>query len=192
MRDSSNLPTPVVRLAVPDDGAAIQEIYAPHCSDGYASFEDSPPSVAEMRARIETGSARYPWLVVESDGIIAGYVYASEHSSREGYRWSCNTSVYLHDTARGSGYGKVLYLALLKLLTAQGFVNAYAGIALPNPASVALHESVGFVRMAVYESVGWKLDKWLDVGWWLRRLNEPQNPPPEPLTMAQLGAEWLP
>lgn len=180
-----------IRLAAPDDAGAIRGIYEPHCTGGYASFDTEAPSADEIRTRIDSTSDRYPWLVFVRDNVVAGYAYASEHMARRAYRWSCNTSVYMHEHARGIGAGKKLYESLLAILTAQGFVNAYAGITLPNAASVALHESVGFEPFVVYERVGWKFDRWLDVGWWRRSLAEAQSPPPEPLTTAQLGEEWL-
>jgi phosphinothricin acetyltransferase len=132
-----------------------------------------------MRRRIETTLARHPWLVADDDGVL-GYAYATQHRSRAAYDWSVDVSVYLAPPARGRGLGRALYTALLDLLAVQGHANAFAGIALPNPASVALHETLGFTPVGVYRAVGWKLGSWHDVGWWQRRLSS-SDAPPRPL-----------
>jgi len=170
---------PVIRLAGPHDAAQVQAIYAPVVRDTPISFELEVPTVAEMRARIEKTLPDYPWLVLDLDGRVAGYAYASTHRVRPAYRWSVDVSVYVHPTHRRCGVGRGLYTALIVLLRAQGFFNAYAGIALPNPGSVALHESVGFQPLGVYREVGYKLGAWHDVGWWALSI-QPHHDHPTP------------
>lgn len=169
-----------IRVAVPADAAQVREIYAPSVSDAFISFETAVPSIEEMRARIEKTLATHPWLVHDEGGRILGYAYGSKHRERGAYQWSCDVSCYVRPEARGRGVAKALYVELLRRLEAQGFRNAYAGIALPNEASVRLHESVGFEPVGVYRGVGFKNGAWRDVGWWARRLGalEPDPAPP--------------
>lgn len=179
-----------VRLADPDrDAAAVAAIYRPHVTDGVASFEEFAPDQDEMARRIRTTLLRYPWLVAvrEGDDNVVGYAYAARHRERAGYRWSADISVYVDAAARGQGVGRALYDALLPILRRQNVVNVYAGIALPNPASVALHEAVGMRRIGVYERVGWKFDRWVDVAWYGMRLWEPDGRPPEFVAFADLS-----
>lgn len=170
-----------LRFAVSADAPGIAAIYAPIVRDTAISFEIEPPSVSEMQQRIESTTAFFPWLVGDSDGEVVGYAYASQHRVRAAYQWSADVSVYIHAAHRGRGLGRGLYTALLDILRAQRLYNAYAGITLPNAASVALHEAVGFRRLGVYRSVGFKLGRWHDVGWWELALlpgsGEPQSPP---------------
>lgn len=160
----------LIRLATANDAPAIAEIYRPIVESTAISFETVAPDADEMRRRIENLSGLFPWLVCESDGVIAGYVYASRHRERAAYRWSVDTSVYVDDRFRRRGIGHALYLSLFAVLNAQGYANAFAGITLPSPASVGLHEHLGFTSVGVYRRVGYKLGAWHDVGWWQRPL----------------------
>ena len=170
-----------IRLADPDrDAAAVAAIYRPHVEDGLASFEEVAPDAAQMARRMRTTLERTPWLIAEAEGGEAiGYAYASLHRERAGYRWSADVSVYVAPDAQGQGVGRALYDALIGMLREQGFVNVYAGITLPNPASVALHEGIGMHRIGVYERVGWKRGAWHDVAWYGMRIAEPEGAPPE-------------
>lgn len=144
------------------------------------SFEDEPPGEIEMRRRIEDISSRYPWLVAESGGAVAGYAYASPHRTRAAYRWAADVAVYVERGRQRHGLGRALYGALLELLGRQGVQVACAGITLPNEASVRLHEAVGFEPVGVYRRIGWKAGAWHDVGWWQRELTSAQDRvPPE-------------
>jgi L-amino acid N-acyltransferase YncA len=165
-----------IRLATPADGAQLQRIYAPVVAATAISFEWEPPTGDEMAGRVETTLRSHPWLVAEEHTVV-GYAYASEHSSRQAYRWSTNVSVYIGEEARGQGVGRALYTALLAILRRQGFRLAVAGITLPNPASVGLHEAMGFVPVGVYHRVGWKLGAWHDVGYWELQLQAEDDPP---------------
>ncbi len=138
------------------DAAAIAAIYAPIVEDTIISFEEIAPSADEMRSRIEDISATFPWLVAERAGRLLGYAYASRHNERAGYRWSVNVSAYVDAAARRGGVASSLYRALFALLEAQGFHRAFAGITLPNDASVGLHRSLGFELVGIYPEVGFK------------------------------------
>lgn len=176
-----------VRLADPaGDADAVAAIYRPAVESSVASFEEVPPSAAEMARRMGVILSRTPWLVMEAGPEIIGYAYAGPHRERPGYRWSVDISVYVASGQQGRGVGRVLYDELLAILRRQRFVNVYAGIALPNPASVALHESIGMRRVALYERVGWKFGAWHDVAWYGMRLSEPAGPPAEPIPLPEL------
>jgi phosphinothricin acetyltransferase len=175
-----------IRLAHNGDADAIASIYRPVVEHTAISFETIPPDRAEISRRLADTMIEYPWLVCERDGHVAGYAYATKHRVRAAYQWSVDTSVYIGDAHKRSGVGRGLYQSLFAILTAQGFFNAFAGIALPNPASVGLHEAMGFERVGVYRSVGFKLGEWRDVGWWQLRLREPEISPSPPLALAEL------
>lgn len=164
----------VFRLATPDDAEQIRAVYAPYCHT-HVSFELAPPSIDEMRQRIEKVYERYPWLVCERDGEIIGYAYACPHRERAAYQWSVDTSVYV--SHQRSGVGRGLYTSLFLMLPLQGYVNAHAGVTIPNPASVGLHEAMGFQPVGVYRNVGYKLGKWHDVAWYRRLLQSHSSPP---------------
>ena len=172
---------PPLRLATPKDAAGILTIYGPIVREGYASFEGAPPSETEMAGRIQQTLDRYPWIVWDDHNRILGYAYAGAHRSREGYRWAVEVSVYVHPDVHRRGIGRALYIVLFNLLAAQGIVNAYAGIALPNEASVRLHETLGFRQVALYTQIGFKAGAWRDTGWWHLRLGV-LNPNPSPPT----------
>jgi phosphinothricin acetyltransferase len=173
-----------IRVARLDDAAEIAEIYAPNVTGSHISFEVDAPTPEIMRTRIAKVLSVFPWLVHDAGGRIEGYAYASPHRDRAAYRWSADVSCYVRPEARGRGIGKALYTELLRLLEAHGYFNAYAGIALPNEASVRLHESVGFEPIGVYRNVGYKLGSWHDVGWWGRRLAEHGGNPAPPKRFA--------
>jgi phosphinothricin acetyltransferase len=181
-----------IRLAGRDDANEIAAIYRPCVESTIISFETVAPEPHEMADRIAATLMRYPWLVCESDGEIAGYAYATKHRERTAYQWSVDTSAYVHPRYWRRGIGGGLYRSLFAMLSAQGFVNAYAGIALPNPASVGLHESAGFRPVGIYRSVGYKLGAWHDVGWWERVLQNHETAPREPLGLAALQSrdDW--
>jgi len=177
-----------IRVANPDDAAACAAIYAPICSSTHISFEEQAPSVDEMRARIAKTLAWTPWLTAVEDGAVVGYAYASRHRERPGYRWAVDVSVYLDERARGRGVGRALYEKLFALLEQQRFRRAYAGIALPNDASIAVHRALGFEPIGVYRRVGWKFDRWYDVAWFGRDIGDGDDEPTpaEPIPFPRL------
>jgi phosphinothricin acetyltransferase len=177
-----------LRAASPDDAASISDIYAPYVSGSIVSFETDAPTAEEMRGRIEAGAGLYPWIAAEDeDGAVAGYAYATAFRPRPAYRYAVETSVYLGVGFQGRGLGARLYGSLLATLEAQGFAQAIAAISLPNPASVRLHEALGFTAAGRYAQVGYKLGGWHDVGLWQRPLAPAMNPPAEPRPLAATG-----
>ncbi|MFI5041079.1 MAG: arsinothricin resistance N-acetyltransferase ArsN1 family B [Acidimicrobiales bacterium] len=157
-----------IRMATEADAPGVGAVYGPIVESTAISFELVVPYIAEMAERIAARQPTYPFLVLEEAGSVAGYAYAGRFSSRSAYDWSVESSVYVAEWARGRGVGKALYVALFEILAHQGCRRVMAGIALPNPASVALHEGVGFTPVGVYRAVGWKFGAWHDVGWWQR------------------------
>jgi L-amino acid N-acyltransferase YncA len=165
------------------DAAACATIYAPSVTDGVASLEEVAPDAAELGRRIATVTARYPWIVAELDGEVVGYAYAGPHRERASYRWSTDVTVYVSAAHHRRGVGRALYMRLFALLAQQGYYEACAGITLPNDASVALHESLGFGPVGVYRNIAFKFGAWRDVGWWQKTLRQPVPPgapPAEP------------
>jgi phosphinothricin acetyltransferase len=177
----------MIRLCTPSDAAQIAEIYRPFCEASHVSFETVAPSPEEMAARIQKISQSYPWIVEDRDGIITGYAYASRHRERAGYRWAVDVGVYVHEEYRGRGIAKALYGALFSVLRIQGYLKAYAGVSLPNPSSLALHRSLGFTPVGVYQCVGFKNGAWRDVCWWQYSLGPELSPPPEPRPLSELS-----
>ena len=190
MADHGRMRPPLrIRLAEPDrDAGAVADIYRPSVEGSVATFEEVPPDAATIAERMRTVLSRTPWLVALEPGReeIIGYAYAGPHHDRAGYRWSVNISVYVTPAAQGRGVGRALYDMLVALLRRQGFVNAYAGVALPNPASEALHAAIGMERIGVYRAVGYKHGRWVDVAWYALRLQDPDDPPPDPIAIRKL------
>jgi len=180
-----------IRAATPEDAGAIAAIYAPHVLTGTVSFETEPPDARAIRARMASSDGLYPWMVATAgndvDGGVIGYAYATRFRERPAYRFAVETTIYVADTAQRQGAGRLLYEALIDTLRAQGFTSAIGGIALPNEASITLHESVGFRRAGVYREVGYKHGQWIDVGFWQCDLNEPSVPPVEPRPFSEVG-----
>lgn len=149
-----------IRPATISDAQGVLKIYAPHVQQSFCTFESESPSVKEIKGRVEKIMHEKPWLVCDINGSIEAYVYASAHRERAAYQWSCESSVYTSPDFQGTGIGHQLYKVLLQILKAQGYRNVYAGITLPNQASIRLHEKCGFVHFATYENVGYKLGQW--------------------------------
>jgi phosphinothricin acetyltransferase len=172
------------------DARACAAIYAPFVRDTPVSFEEQPPSEAEIAGRIAAVSEGYPWLVAEIAGEVAGYAYACAHRDRAAYRWAADVTVYVGEEQRGQGVGRALYGGLMPLLSRQGLRIACAGITLPNDASVALHERFGFELVGVFRDIGWKTGAWRNVGWWQVELSPPTDGAPvEPGPPARLEDE---
>jgi phosphinothricin acetyltransferase len=181
-----------LRFATRHDVGAIFDIYAPIVERTAISFEAVPPSRAELAARLDETMPEYPWLVAEDSERVVGYAYGHRFAPRAAYAWSVETSIYVGEGARGHGVGRALYDALLALLAAQGYRQAFAGIALPNPASVALHEAVGFTPVGAYREVGYKFGAWHDVGWWQRALGtDARGAPVTPVPVDVLEPDFV-
>jgi L-amino acid N-acyltransferase YncA len=168
-----------VRAATAADAQACSVIYAPYVEDTTITFELTPPDSAEMLARM---GRSFAWLVAEEDGEVLGYAYAGPYMERPAYRWSSQVSVYLRGDSRGRGLGTALYRALFAQLTERGFRTLVAGVTLPNPASVRLHESLGFEQIGIWRRIGWKAGAWHDVWWGQHFIGTASDPPAEPDT----------
>jgi len=150
-----------------EDAEGIAAIYNPYILTSIITFEEEPVSTGEIQRRIDSvQSLGYPWLVAEVDGRLAGYAYASRWRERPAYRYTAESTIYLSQESGGHGYGSKLYNALLDELRAGGFHAVIGVITLPNPASIALHEKLGFSKVAHFSQVGYKFERWLDVGYW--------------------------
>ncbi|MBN1515798.1 N-acetyltransferase [Candidatus Sumerlaeota bacterium] len=156
----------MIRNANIDDAAAICGIYNHYVEKTIITFEEQPVSADEMQSRIKEVTAVYPWLVWEDAGIIAGYAYAGQWKSRRSFRHTVESTVYLAPGATGRGMGRQLYAGLIDALRDRGIHSVIGGISLPNPASVALHEKMGFEKIGHFKEVGWKFNQWIDVGYW--------------------------
>lgn len=159
-----------VRQIVMADAPAVQAIYAPYVRDTTISFEEVPPDITEIERRIAAILPDHPYFVAEVDGRVVGYAYASEHRTRAAYRTSIDVAVYVAPGTQRRGVARGLYARLLPAAASMGYHAAFAGIAMPNEASVRLHEAMGFELVGIYREVGRKFDAWHDVGWWQRLL----------------------
>ena len=155
------------------DVAAICSIYNYYIENSVTTFEEQSVSVPEMKKRIKEITKELPWLVYEENGSVLGYAYASKWKSRCAYRYSAESTVYLSRMSLGKGIGTQLYVALIDRLRRLSLHSVIGGIALPNPASVALHEKTGFEKVAHFKEVGWKMNRWIDVGYWELILQKP-------------------
>jgi L-amino acid N-acyltransferase YncA len=169
--------SPRIRPATETDAAALIAIYRPFVEASAVSFETVTPTVEEFAARIRKAVAGWQWIVAEKDGQCVGYAYGSSHRERAAYRWSVEVSAYVAPNHHRQGVGRSLYTNLFVDLADKGFCSAYAGITLPNEASVALHRSVGFEPIGTFRAVGRKFGKWHDVAWFQRQLRH--SPPSE-------------
>jgi phosphinothricin acetyltransferase len=178
---------PLIRLADVHDAPAVAAIYRPAVTDSVISFELEPPDGAEMGRRIERVRARMPWLVCEAGGEVLGYAYAGLHRERAAYQWSVEVSAYVRGDTRRPGVARALYTSLFAALVVQGFRNAYAGVTLPNAASVGLHTAMGFAPVGVYRGVGYKHGAWHDVAWFERALAPRVADPPASVPLPGLA-----
>lgn len=154
-----------IRNAQVEDAANLVAIYAPYVEKTAITFETQVPAVEDFANRIEKTLKKFPYLVAVEEGQIVGYAYASTYYARAAYDWTVEMSVYVQKEARGKGIGTLLYNALEEELTARGFKNFLACIALPNLASIALHEKRGYQQVAHFKKVGYKFGTWHDIVW---------------------------
>ncbi len=173
-----------IRPVQPGDAESIARIYAPYVEESAITFELDAPGAGTMRERILAVTARFSWLVAELDGILCGYAYADLYRTRAAYRWAVETTVYVDRDMPRRGIGRALYAPLIEASTAAGFVTALGVIALPNDASVALHEAMGFVHAGTQTGVGYKFDRWHDIGFWQRDLAPRRTDQAEPMRPA--------
>lgn len=163
-------PTVVIRRADPADAAGVLAVYGPVVTETAISFEATPPGEAELARRIVACNETYSWLVAESNGLVTGYAYATAHRPRHAYRYSVETSVYVHPAHQARGVGAALYQRLLTDLATLGYYQAFAAITLPNEASTRLHTRAGFQHIGTFPHVGFKFGRWHDVSWWHRTI----------------------
>ena len=156
----------MIRSARAEDASGIAGIYNHFVKETVVTFEETPVEAPRMAARISEVTRQFPWLVWEEGGPVLGYAYATRWKERTAYRFCVETTIYLAPEAIGRGIGTGLYRGLIEELRGRGIHSAIGGIALPNPASIALHEKVGFVPIGTFKEVGWKLGRWVDVGYW--------------------------
>jgi phosphinothricin acetyltransferase len=175
------------------DAAACAAIYAPYVESSATSFEDVAPTAEEFAERIERTSRSHPWIVLEDDGRVVGFAYATQHRARAAYRWAADVAIYVDPAGQRRGAGRRLYEALLELMRRQGLRIAVAGITTPNDASIALHRAVGFEPVGTYPAIGWKAGAWRDVSWWQLQLapaaQDGAAPPPDPGPPQRLPAQ---
>ena len=161
------MPGITLRMARPEDAGGMLAVYAPYVEHSTASWEYEAPSLAEfsgrLREHLDTG---FPWLLAEEDGAVLGYAYAGRFAARRGYDWDAEVTVYLSAAAHRRHAATALYTALLALLRRQGYVNCFALITHPNPASAALHRSLGFKQAGVLRRVGYKFGRRIDTEFW--------------------------
>jgi len=156
-----------IRPAAPAHASDIATIYNHYIASTTVTFETERVTAADMQGRIEeTQTASLPWLVATEGDRVLGYAYASKWKGRCAYRYSVESTVYLDAECIGRGIGKALYSTLIDDLRERGMHAVIGGVALPNAASIALHEALGFRKVAHFEQVGFKQDRWIDVGYW--------------------------
>ena len=182
----------VIRMATAGDAPAIADIYRPFCELMSTSFETSAPTAEEMGARIRVVTEQFPWVLLEDHGVVTGYAYATRHRERAAYAWSAESTVYVAATHRRRGVATALYSTLFEILRRQGYYKVYAGITLPNPGSVSLHENFGFRCVGVYEGVGYKHGAWHDVAHFQLALRSEDRQPLPPRSVASVveTTEW--
>lgn len=161
-----------IRDVLLSDAELIREIYQKHVIGSSTSFELTVPTVSDFHERIQTANERRPWIVMADNDRLCGYAYASPFRSREAYQFTIETTVYVHHDFQRQGIGQTLMGNLLSRLRGLGYHIAIAGVTLPNPGSVGLHERLGFRKVGVFPEVGRKYDQWHDVGFWSLKLSE--------------------
>ena len=174
-----------IRRATASDATFIAATYRPFVKDHWASFERTAPDAEEIANRIAAAGDLYPWLVAEDEAQLA-YAYASPHRSRAAYISSVDVTIYCAPSARGQGVGSKLYHSLFETLMRQNYVMAFAGIALPNDASIGLHKAMGFELVGTYPKVGYKHGAWRDTQWWAKPLAAPTDPPARILPLSAI------
>ena len=165
----------MVRAVRPDDADSITAIYNHYVRNTIITFEETPVSTEEMSQRIKSNGSNLPWLIYEKDHQLLGYAHASNWKSRCAYANSVESTIYLKPEESNKGIGYQLYTALIEQLTIKGFHAIIGGIALPNEASIALHEKLGFEKVAHFKEVGFKFDQWIDVGYWELLISTPHS-----------------
>jgi L-amino acid N-acyltransferase YncA len=178
-----------IRAATADDAAAITGIYAPYVATNAVSFESTPPTPREMKARISSGDGMFPWLVAvdEESGVVVGYAFAKPFRTGAAYRFAAETAVYAAGELEGKGVRRSLLLSLIATLTAQNYTQAICTLMTPNDKLIQLYEAAGFRRAGQWREVCYKNGQWNDIGLWQRDLSEAGSPPDEIVPFATAG-----
>jgi phosphinothricin acetyltransferase len=180
-----------IRKATPDDAQYMLDIYAPYVQSTAITFEYEVPSLSEFTDRIVSKTKRFPWLVCEIDGVIAGYAYASNFRERAAYKWDAELSVYVSKEYHGKKIATALYNCLIDILKKQGIRNVYGGVTSPNVASQRLHESFGFEKAGVFRKTGNKFGVWADVTFYAKTINDYDEDPEEPVPINEIDGDIL-
>ncbi len=178
-----------LRAATVDDASALLGIYGPYVVTNAVSFESAPPTLEDMRARIETAGDTHPWIVgYDSEtGVVLGYAFAKPLRPGPAYRFAVETACYIAGSIEGQGVRRTLYGALIATLTAQNYTQAISTLTMPQDKAIQLHEALGFKRAGFYREVSYKNGQWIDVGMYQRELAEPAATPEEPLAFSAVG-----
>ncbi len=174
-----------IRIATTDDAPSMLAIYAPIVESTAISFELEVPTLPQFEERIASLLLTKPWIVATYNDAVIGYAYAGNHRDRKAYQWATELSAYVHPNHQKKGVARALYTALIEMVKLQGFQTAFAGIALPNPASIAFHQNIGFQLVGTYHQVGFKGGKWQDVSWWELPLKH-DVPPSPPILLSEV------
>lgn len=173
-----------IRIAAEKDAEQLLEIYTPYVERTAVTFEYDVPSVTEFRQRIAHVLERYPWIVAERDGEIAGYAYASAFKERAAYGWAVETTIYVREECRREGIGRELYLTVERILAEQNILNANACIAYPEREdeyltkdSVRFHERMGYRLVGQFHKCGYKCGRWYDMVWMEKQIGEHKEHP---------------
>lgn len=177
----------MIRRAETRDASAILAIYRPYVEKTAITFEETPPSVDDMAAKIAKVGPVFPFIVYEEGGKVLGYAYATRYRERAAYRWSLEDSVYVSEDAVGRGLGRILLAALIELLRELGYIKVYAVITPPNPASVALHEKLGFTSLCRFADTAFKLGAWQAIDWMELTLRDIPPVPEEPIPFSEFA-----
>lgn len=167
-----------IRLARVEDAPAILEVYAPYVRETNISFEYEVPTLEEFTDRVRDISSTHPYLVWEEEGELLGYAYAHPYAVRPAYQWGAELTIYLRQEATHRGMGRTLYGVLMDLLRLQGVRTVYGCITAENQASVAMHRDLGFEEGGLFRKAGYKFDRWLDVLWLEKSIQEYDTPQP--------------
>ncbi len=181
----------ILQLIKEEDIAEVLEIYTPYIQNTAITFECEIPSLESFSERVRHYTEQYPWIVAKDHGKIVGYAYASLYRGREAYQWCCELSVYLRPEVRGRDLGRTLYSALMDLLTLQGYYTVYGVITLPNEASLALHNQLGFSVDGIQENCGFKLGSWHNTAIMSKALQNYVPPRFEPKSIHELSSDVI-
>lgn len=162
----------MIRTANIDDAQSLVDIYNYYILHTIVTFEEEVVTADEIKERLLSAKGKIPWLVYEKDGDVCGYAHASGWKSRCAYKHSLESTIYLKPDRIGQGIGMLLYSELIEQIKQLGYRAVIGGISLPNPASIALHEKLGFEKIGHFKEVGYKFSEWIDVGYWELLMNK--------------------